>query len=148
MRPGTRATVAIAGALAAAHGAPALAPHVSPLAAALGLGRRLDLPGAVALTFDDGPHPRGTPAVLEVLRAHGAVATFFVVGEQLRRTGSLSGEGRAAGHALALHGDGHRTLVRLSAREVRRDLDRLPDTPGPAPPPGPRAPHRRSTPPG
>ena len=133
--------MAIAGALAAAHGAPALAPHVPPLAAALGLGRRLDLPDAVALTFDDGPHTDGTPAVLEILRAHGAVATFFLVGEQVRRTGGLADEIRAAGHAVALHADLHRSLVRLPPAALRDDLDRLADTLGQATVPVHRAPY-------
>jgi peptidoglycan-N-acetylglucosamine deacetylase len=39
----------------------------------------------VALTFDDGPHPETTPRVLELLRQHGAKATFFVLGEKARR---------------------------------------------------------------
>jgi peptidoglycan/xylan/chitin deacetylase (PgdA/CDA1 family) len=133
--------MAIAGALAAGHGAPALAPRIPPLAAALGLGRRLELPGAVALTFDDGPHPQGTPAVLEILRAYGAVATFFLVGEQVRRTGGLAGEIRAAGHAVALHGDRHRSLVRLPSAALRADLDRLADTLGEATVPVHRAPY-------
>jgi peptidoglycan/xylan/chitin deacetylase (PgdA/CDA1 family) len=141
MRPGIRATLAITGAAAAHRSAPALAPHVPPLAAALRIPRRRDLPGAVALTFDDGPHPQGTPAVLEILRAHGAVATFFLVGEQVRRTGGLAGEIRAAGHALALHGDRHRTLLRLPAAALRDDLDRLAATLGDAIVPVHRAPY-------
>src|ERR1700753_1205548 len=43
----------------------------------------------VALTFDDGPHPEGTPAVLEALAAAGARATFFVIGEQVERRPEL-----------------------------------------------------------
>ncbi|MBO0840577.1 MAG: polysaccharide deacetylase family protein, partial [Sciscionella sp.] len=43
-----------------------------------GIGRA----GGIALTFDDGPHPVATPAVLRVLRQHDVHATFFVLGEQ------------------------------------------------------------------
>lgn len=103
---------------------PALAPLLPPLAGALGLTRRLPLPGAVAVTFDDGPHPRGTPAVLEVLREQGATATFFCVGEQVRRTGGLLAEIVAAGHRVAIHGDRHRLLLRRTPAAVRDDLDR------------------------
>ena len=39
--------------------------------------------GGVALTFDDGPDPVHTPRTLDLLREHGAVATFFVVGEMI-----------------------------------------------------------------
>jgi peptidoglycan-N-acetylglucosamine deacetylase len=109
---------------AGAWTAPAGAPHVPPLCRALGIARRAALPGAVALTFDDGPHPVATPAVLDVLAAHGATATFFVVGEQVRRTGGLLGEIAAAGHAVAIHGDTHRGLLRLTPRALADDLDR------------------------
>jgi peptidoglycan/xylan/chitin deacetylase (PgdA/CDA1 family) len=109
---------------------PAAAPLLPPLAAALRVPLRMPLDGAVALTFDDGPHPHGTPAVLEILRAHDAVATFFVVGEQVRRTGGLLDEVLAAGHAVAVHGDRHRTLMRLTPGAVRADLDRAEDVLG------------------
>jgi peptidoglycan/xylan/chitin deacetylase (PgdA/CDA1 family) len=122
MRRTTSLGLAVAG--AAAWCGPALAPLVPPLAASLGLRRRTTAPGAVALTFDDGPHPQGTPAVLEILRDHGAVATFFLVGEQVRRTGGLRDEILAAGHAIAVHADRHRNLMRLAPRAVRSDLDR------------------------
>src|SRR5215208_2562155 len=56
-------------AAAAAWWAPALAPVVPGVAEALGLPRRIDDPVGVALTFDDGPHPEGTPAVLAALEA-------------------------------------------------------------------------------
>jgi peptidoglycan-N-acetylglucosamine deacetylase len=119
-----------AAALAGAWAAPAPAPHVPALCAALGIPRRAGLPGAVALTFDDGPHRHATPAVLEILRGHGATATFFVVGEQVRRTGSLLGEILAAGHAVAVHGDRHRLLLRLTPGMLADDLDRAADAIG------------------
>ncbi len=52
-----------------------------------------------ALTFDDGPHAQGTPAVLEILAVADVRATFFLVGEQLRRNPTLGCEIVAAGHA-------------------------------------------------
>jgi peptidoglycan/xylan/chitin deacetylase (PgdA/CDA1 family) len=84
------------------------------------------LPGArgVALTFDDGPHPEGTPAVLEVLARAGARATFFVIGEQVERRPGLVAEVAAAGHLIALHGYRHRLQPRLRAVAVREDLAR------------------------
>jgi peptidoglycan/xylan/chitin deacetylase (PgdA/CDA1 family) len=95
---------------------------------ALRIARRVASPGAVALTFDDGPDPRGTPAVLEILREHDARATFFLIGEQVRRTGSLAAEIAAAGHAIGVHGERHRTLLRLTPRAVADDLDRALET--------------------
>lgn len=121
---------ASAGLAAAAWCAPALAPLVPEVSRRLRIGRTLPAPGAVTLTFDDGPHPRGTPAVLEVLREHGARATFFVVGEQVRRTGGLLAEIRAAGHGVAIHADRHRCQLRLAPSVVREDLARAHDAVG------------------
>ena len=69
-----------------------------------------------ALTFDDGPHAQGTPAVLEMLARAGVRATFFLVGEQVRRDPALAREIVAAGHGVGLHCDRHRNLLRLDAR--------------------------------
>jgi len=78
----------------------------------------------VALTFDDGPHPQGTPAVLETLREHAATATFFLAGEQVERRPSLVREIVAAGHRVELHCFRHRSLLRLSVREFLDDAER------------------------
>lgn len=77
-----------------------------------------------ALTFDDGPHAQGTPAALEILARAGVRATFFLVGEQLRRNPSLGREIVAAGHAIGLHCDRHRNLLRLAPWQVRTDIAR------------------------
>jgi peptidoglycan/xylan/chitin deacetylase (PgdA/CDA1 family) len=99
-----------------------LAPHVPRAAAALGIQRTVR--SGVALTFDDGPHPEGTPAVLDVLEEAGMHATFFLVGEQVERRPALAAEITARGHAVALHGYRHRPQPALSARAVRDDLAR------------------------
>jgi peptidoglycan/xylan/chitin deacetylase (PgdA/CDA1 family) len=114
-----------AGAGVAAWLVPAPAAHVPVLCDVLGIARRLDLgSGAVGLTFDDGPHRHGTPAVLDALAAAGARATFFVVGEQVRRDPGIVREVVAAGHRLAVHGDRHRALTLVGPRALRTDLDR------------------------
>jgi peptidoglycan/xylan/chitin deacetylase (PgdA/CDA1 family) len=120
-----RAIASSALGLAAAWVAPAPAAHVPLLCDVLGIARRLDLgSGAVGLTFDDGPHRQGTPAILEVLADAGARATFFVVGEQVRRDPGIAREIVAAGHRLAVHGDRHRLLTLVGPRALRADLDR------------------------
>jgi peptidoglycan-N-acetylglucosamine deacetylase len=81
----------------------ALAPVRPSSACALALPRSLIGVGGVILTFDDGPHPEGTTAVLAVLARTGARATFFVVGEQVQRRPALVAEIAAAGHEVALH---------------------------------------------
>lgn len=117
-------TAALTLAGAAAWFGPGLAVHWPPLARAMGVPLRIpDEPG-VALTYDDGPHPEGTPAVLEALRTRGARATFFLVGEQVERYRSLVGEIIAEGHEPAIHGYRHRNQMRLTPRTFAADLDR------------------------
>src|SRR3954470_16444182 len=58
-------------------------------------------PGSVALTFDDGPHPEGTPAVLDALDLLGWSATFFVLGAQARRHPELVTDTARRGHEIA-----------------------------------------------
>jgi len=77
-----------------------------------------------ALTFDDGPHAQGTPAVLELLAAAGVRATFFLVGEQVRRNPSLAREIAAAGHLVGVHCERHRNLLRLTPAQTRSDIER------------------------
>jgi peptidoglycan/xylan/chitin deacetylase (PgdA/CDA1 family) len=110
--------------LGAAWASPAPAPIVPSVARALRIPRRTSDPGGVALTFDDGPHPHGTSAVLEALRKAGAPATFFLVGEQVDRNPSLAAEIVAAGHTVALHGHRHRNLLRLTPSQLTADLER------------------------
>ena len=115
-------------AIAATWFVPASAPIFAPLADALRLRRRLPGPAhGVALTFDDGPHPEGTPAVLELLRTAGAHATFFLVGEQVDRYPELAADIAAAGHEIGLHGYRHRLLLRRTIGGLADDLDRALD---------------------
>ncbi|MGB0097516.1 MAG: polysaccharide deacetylase family protein [Solirubrobacteraceae bacterium] len=101
-----------------------LAPVRGAAAGSLGLQRTLPTSDGVVLTFDDGPHPEGTPQVLEILAGAGAQAMFFLIGEQVKRRPSLAAEIAAAGHVVAVHGYRHRLQLRLSAREVAADLAR------------------------
>jgi peptidoglycan/xylan/chitin deacetylase (PgdA/CDA1 family) len=107
---------------------PAAAPIVPPLARAYGIDCRLGRADAVALTFDDGPHAQGTPAVLAELQRLRATATFFLVGEQVRLRPALALEIVAAGHEVAVHGDRHTLLLRRTVRAVADDLDRAVET--------------------
>jgi peptidoglycan-N-acetylglucosamine deacetylase len=97
---------------------------VPGVAEALGLPRRIDDPGAVAITFDDGPHPEGTLAVLAAMDGTDATATFFLCGEQVEQDPALAAEIAAAGHALAVHGYRHRNMLRLAPRTFVNDLER------------------------
>ena len=113
-----------ASAAAVAHAGPALAPIVPELGPALGIEMKQGEEDGVALTFDDGPHPQGTPAVLETLRERSATATFFLAGEQVARRPALVAEIVAAGHGVELHCHRHRNLLRLSPRAFLEDAER------------------------
>jgi peptidoglycan/xylan/chitin deacetylase (PgdA/CDA1 family) len=78
----------------------------------------------VALTFDDGPHDEGTPAILSILSRANARATFFVIGEQVERRPQLLERIVAEGHLVGLHGYRHRMQMRLTPGQVRADLER------------------------
>jgi peptidoglycan-N-acetylglucosamine deacetylase len=101
-----------------------LAPVVPSAARAIGVPRTLAGSPGVALTFDDGPHPEGTPAILELLAGANARAAFFLVGEQAQHRPELVARIVAGGHLVALHGYRHRLQLRLRAAEVEDDLRR------------------------
>ncbi len=113
--------LALALGTAAAYGAPALA--AIPTFRFPGVSCRHRSPG-LALTFDDGPVPDGTTAVLEALAAAGASATFYVVGEQVERAPAVLAAVVAAGHAVGLHGHRHRPHALMTPRAVNADLSR------------------------
>jgi peptidoglycan-N-acetylglucosamine deacetylase len=66
------------------------------------------------LTFDDGPHPAHTPALLDLLAEHGAHATFFAVGRDAQRHPELLQRILAEGHTLGNHSMTHAQLPRLA----------------------------------
>jgi spore germination protein YaaH/peptidoglycan/xylan/chitin deacetylase (PgdA/CDA1 family) len=60
-------------------------------------------PGLIALTFDDGPHPKYTKQILDVLKAKHAPATFFVIGENMANWPGLVKREIAEGHVVGSH---------------------------------------------
>ena len=82
----------------------------------------------IALTFDDGPDPRWTPRVLELLAAHGARATFFVVGERAERHPGLVRAIADAGHQIGTHSFSHGRWFHCQRRsglaaDIRKGVD-------------------------
>ena len=82
-----------------------------------------NLPG-IALTFDDGPHPRDTPRVLEVLAKHDVRSTFFLIGESVERYPHLVKQIHDRGHQLGLHCYRHIPFPLESASTLKGQLDR------------------------
>lgn len=79
---------------------------------------------AVAFTFDDGPDPRTTPRVLDLLAAHGATATFFVVGKRAAAHPELVRRIAAEGHALGSHTFRHSHAFHfLSPSRARAEIE-------------------------
>jgi peptidoglycan/xylan/chitin deacetylase (PgdA/CDA1 family) len=121
---------AAAAGLAVTHLGPAavrLVPSAHRLLPRLhGVGR----PDHLALTFDDGPDPRSTPAFLEDLAQRGWTATFFMLGTMVRRAPGLVAEVAAAGHEIGVHADEHRSHLRRSPGAVLDDLSRAIDLVG------------------
>src|SRR5258708_10476387 len=76
----------------------------------------------IALTFDDGPDPRYTPAVLDILKAQGVKATFFVCGNMLERHPELGERIIAEGHGIGNHSMTHAHLERLRNSAGRHEI--------------------------
>lgn len=78
-------------------------------------------PNEVVLTFDDGPMPRRTPAVLDALKAECARATFFVVGSMVAASPDLLRRVADEGHTVATHSWSHAYLNRVRSDQRRHD---------------------------
>jgi peptidoglycan/xylan/chitin deacetylase (PgdA/CDA1 family) len=77
----------------------------------------------VALTFDDGPSSEWTPAVLELLGAHGARGTFFVLGASVAGREDILRRAAEEGHELGNHLFSHRDPATLSDEDLRDELE-------------------------
>lgn len=85
----------------------------------------------VFLTFDDGPIPEETPWVLDLLDKHGIKATFFMVGDNVRKYPHLYEEVKRRGHSYGNHTMHHLQGIKESATTYLRDIteaDRLIDS--------------------
>ena len=76
----------------------------------------------IALSFDDGPHPRLTPVILKILEEYGIKATFFMVGENVGYYPAAARAVAEAGHEIGNHTFSHRKFGRLEEEELRREI--------------------------
>jgi peptidoglycan/xylan/chitin deacetylase (PgdA/CDA1 family) len=114
-----------------AHGR-AVAYHPAPGPTATTLLWRVDTAEKIAaLTFDDGPDPRYTPGVLEILQARGAMATFFMQGSHVDAHPDLA-KAVAARHVVGNHTYTHPDMGNAPASEASRELQRAQDAIGQA----------------
>jgi len=79
--------------------------------------------GAVALTFDDGPNPQWTPAILDILKEKGVKATFFVVGSEAERHPEIVRRIVAEGHEIGNHSFSHPNLAEAPPALIRLELN-------------------------
>ena len=87
--------------------------------------------GAVAITIDDGPDPRVTPRVLDLLDERGARATFFCIGERVQRHSELTREMARRGHSVENHSQRHlHRFSLLGPRALMAEIERAQDTIG------------------
>lgn len=80
--------------------------------------------GRVALTFDDGPDPRYTPRVLNILKEFEAKACFFVLGRKAKAHPELVARIHKEGHEVASHGYNHHISWLLGPRGIRREVQK------------------------
>jgi len=76
----------------------------------------------VALTFDDGPTPENTPQILEILKEYSVKATFFMVGQNIRRHREIARQVHTQGHAIGNHSYSHPVLVSERKGQIRREV--------------------------
>lgn len=80
--------------------------------------------GALALTFDDGPHPRNTPLLLDTLDARGIKASFFLTGHEAEKHQDLARDIHLRGHLVCNHGYGHLRVSTAPSEDYLEDLER------------------------
>jgi peptidoglycan-N-acetylglucosamine deacetylase len=81
-------------------------------------------PGEVVLTFDDGPWPGNTPAVLNALAAQCTKALFFPIGEHAMWHPQILKEVAAAGHTIGSHTWSHADLAKLPAAQAQEEIEK------------------------
>lgn len=78
----------------------------------------------IALTFDDGPHPRYTPRLLEILEAEDVPATFFMLGNMIEKYPEVARQVSLQGHEIANHAFTHDRLTRLDEDTIHDEVAR------------------------
>lgn len=76
----------------------------------------------IALTFDDGPHPRNTPEILKILDKYGVKATFFVIGINAKNYPEALSMVIDGGHEIGNHTYSHQVLKNLSKDAISKEI--------------------------
>lgn len=97
----------------------------------VGLASRItgdEVSGLIAFTFDDGPNPETTPAVLDALKKYDVPATFFIVTQRLKgkhgeKPRELLARTMADGHLVASHSVSHAYLGKATGKKLDTEMD-------------------------
>lgn len=76
----------------------------------------------IALTFDDGPDPRFTPQILDVLKKHHVKGTFFLMGSKVAKYPDIVRRIKREGHVIGNHTYWHPNLVKLNPGRIRKEV--------------------------
>lgn len=93
----------------------AVPPSASPVVAA-------EAKRKIALTFDDGPHKKVTPVILDILKKKGGKATFFVLGNRVQYYPEIMQRMVDEGHEIGNHSWNHSELTKLTEKEIEEQL--------------------------
>lgn len=105
-----------------AHFSPETLPAL-PTAPARDSYNRCNVEGPfIALTFDDGPHPQLTPKLLDLLKARGVRATFYLIGKNASAHPDIVARMAAEGHEIGNHSWNHQAFPKLPAARVATEL--------------------------
>lgn len=77
----------------------------------------------IALTFDDGPHPRFTPQILDILEEFNAKATFFLLGKHVKHYANVVNQIVEAGHEIGNHTYSHIDITRSSYEKIKKEFE-------------------------
>ena len=83
--------------------------------------KSIDAPN-VYFTFDDGPHPKITPQILDILKEYNCLATFFLVGKNLCKYPKVVSRILQEGHTIGLHSYSHKMLLLKSRQQLLYEL--------------------------
>jgi peptidoglycan/xylan/chitin deacetylase (PgdA/CDA1 family) len=107
----------------AATAAGSVGPHLGRWLAERRLLRSCAARRALVLTYDDGPGPRITPRILDLLARHDAPATFFPLGARAAQAAGVLDRAQREGHEIGCHGHAHVNALRAAPGAARRDID-------------------------
>lgn len=79
----------------------------------------------IAITFDDGPHPKHTPEILDILKENNVKATFFVIGQNVKNYPDCAKRILCDGHEVGNHTYSHRVLKSLTKEKIEKEITEM-----------------------